>query len=229
MNKMTPPIRTWAGLIVIGVATLLRLPCHAGLSFDFDNSFSGSPPTTAAPWMNSMLSQYTVNNQNNQIELDISLPGTLPSGTFLDTFYLNFDPGLTKDISFLTVAPLGAANPLISYAAAEDGFKADGDGYYDIKLSFPTIGTGRFVAGQTASFIITDPNSSLSPVSFLFTSTMGGGAGTWLMAGHLQGYGNGAWVAAPEPNFALIAGLLLMVGAGVNFLQTARWGNRRTV
>jgi hypothetical protein len=188
---------------------------QARAAFNFNSSFSGTPPSTPTPWMTATLSQIAA----NEVEVTISLPSTLPSGTFLSQFYLNFNPALTADLPSLTATPVASTIAFSSFGHAEDAFMADGDGLYDINLGFPTAGSGsRLAAGDTASLIITDPNHNITPNSFLFTSTMGGGNGTWMMAGHLQGYGNGlgSWVAVaiPESNFALGSSLVLLVAAG---------------
>jgi PEP-CTERM motif len=72
--------------------------------------------------------------------------------------------------------------------------KANGDGYYDIVVSFETANNaGRLTAGESVSFtILGATEDSFSPLS-----NPGGGTGTYNAAMHIQGVGGtgcSAWV-----------------------------------
>lgn len=101
-----------------------------------------------------------------------------------------------------------------------DCCKADGDGLYDIKLSFATNGSG-FQSGQTVVYEITGI-SGLTASSFNFFSTPAGGHGPFLTAAHVlnttgAGSGGSGWIAptpVPLPAAAWLfgSGLLGLMG-----------------
>jgi len=106
-------------------------------------------------------------------------------------------------------------------------FKADGDGYFDLRFGFATsAGTGRFGADETAVFRLT--GVGLSAEAFKAVSVFGStGKNGFYSAAHIQSIGaNGAdsgWIAGspgpggssvPLPGVA-VAGAVLMSGAAL--------------
>jgi hypothetical protein len=202
-------------IIALGLWIAGSMEADCAITFAFTDSFSGTPPGTASPWLTATLSQFAV----NEVMVTVALPNTLPPGAFLDTLYLNYDPAANASLLAVTGPGINSNNNgPATWAAGNNQFKADGDGYYDLMLSLPNPSHSAFglSGSSTASYIIDGPaNGQITPLSFYpYTSEKGGGTGQYLIAAHLQGYGNSAWldgtVALPEPNFSSVAGLLLV-------------------
>jgi hypothetical protein len=191
-----------------------------GIIYQFDDSFSGGVPTGISPWVTA-----TLQNTSGGVLLTVNNSG-LTSGEFLGSLYLNINPADSSQIPNLTFSQqsssAGVAAPTIQ--TGEDGFKADGDGKYDILFSFATANAGQFGAGEQMTYLISGiPGLTANDFAFLSTSA-GGEHGPFDAAGHIQGIGaNGdsAWVdpslgaiviPVPEPSpaaiFVIAVGLL---------------------
>ncbi len=112
----------------------------------------------------------------------------------------------------------------------EDAFKANGNGQYDVALSFSTASSdkNRFTANEYLSFNITGI-SGLTANNFSYLSFPAGGHGPFYAAAHVQRIGTGGlsgWIdptgnmitPIPEPASAA----LLLVGVGALFLRGRR-------
>lgn len=201
------------GLLALWVAVCCSLTASGAINFEFDGAFSGTQPPSAAPWATVSLSKAG----NNQVELSISLPDSLPYGAYVDKVYLNYDP--SANASLLTLSGPGISSGAVTWGAGNNAYKADGDGFYDIILNLPNTSSSTYAIGPgaTEAYQINGPTGgSITPNSFYpYYSQMGGGAGTYLMALHLAGYnGTSAWLfgtpTVPEPNASLAAALLLL-------------------
>jgi len=217
------------GILMIAVftAALAWLPvgAEATITYTLDFIFSGQQPANSGPW--GTISFATTGGTNTLVTMTALGGATgLGSGEFI-TFW-GFD---TSDTSFTAPSTVsGAAAGTIAVCPTNPctsaQFKADGDGFYNIVVSFETANNpGRLTAGESVSFTIQDAiETSFSPLS-----NPGGGAGTYNTAIHIQGLGNGcsAWAgnststgkvgtgtgetcgAVPEP------GTLLLLGTGM--------------
>ena len=118
-------------------------------------------------------------------------------------FDINLDPSLygLLPLSFGGLAKTGSFDtPSISQGV--DGFKADGDGKYDIQLSFTTGGNASktFTNGDSLKYTIT--GAGLTANSFAFLSQPDGGHGPFYFAAHSQnttgaGSGGSGWITGP--------------------------------
>jgi hypothetical protein len=157
----------------------------------------------------------------------------------ISEFDWNLDPALAADLGHLTFSNLiktGSFNtPTISESA--NTFKADGDGYYDLQLSF-TTGENiakTFANGDTLQYTIS--GTGISASSFDFESfTNGGDSGPFTAAAQIQNtagasHGGSGWVAdstggniqptnVPEPS------TMVMVGLGAIALASVRLRRR---
>ena len=96
-----------------------------------------------------------------------------------------------------------------------NAFKADGDGFYDLQVMFPSSGgshgSNRFAPGDTVVFTVSA--TGITPESFLGFSAPGGGAGPFQVAAHVisidsQG-GQSGWISdqpVPEPTALVLLG-----------------------
>jgi hypothetical protein len=189
-----------------------------GVFYQFDNVFSysgsASSPSGPGPWVDA-----TLQDTANGVLLTVDNLG-LSGGEFLSQLYLNINP--LDDVNSLTFTFVsgtsGVTAPTIQ--TGEDGFKADGDGKYDILFNFATVNNGRFGAGDTLKYLIAGIGG-LSASDFKYLSTSAGGQhGPFYGAGHVQGIAgqtgsDSVWidpslgpqiVPVPEPApFALLA------------------------
>ena len=98
-----------------------------------------------------------------------------------------------------------------------NAFKADGDGFYDLQVMFPSSGGAhgpdRFAPGETVVFTVSA--TGITPESFLAFSAPGGGAGPFRVAAHVISIdsqsGQSGWISDPVPEPAT----LLLLGTGL--------------
>jgi hypothetical protein len=207
---------------VLAVAALLALASvpfsqHAQatvLTFGADFEFSGgTAPAGSAPWFTA-----TFDDHGGVGSVDFTLTATnLTAAENVLSLYLNLDPALygTLPVTFGGLAQTGSFDtPSISQGV--DAFKADGDGFYDILLSFSSGGNVNktFTQGDILEYTISAPG--LTATSFDFLSAPAGGHGPFHLAAHIQNTGGGedsGWVTdstggsliVPEPTSATLA------------------------
>lgn len=226
-------------LMAVGVAWLPG-GAEATLTYNLDFIFSGNSPANTGPWGTI---SFTTVGSDTLVTMTANGGATgLGSGEFITFWGFN-----TTDTSFSVPSTVsGAASGTIATCAdpcSSAGFKADGDGYYNIVVSFTNANnSGRLTAGESVSFTITGATEG----SFNDLSAPGGGNGTYNTAIHIQGIQPGpdcsAWVgnssspnknaeagaggacgAVPEPgSLALLASGLVTVGG----LLGTRFRNR---
>jgi hypothetical protein len=185
------------------------------LSFGAVTEFSGGTPPAVTPNPPWLTVQFDDHGSTGAVDLTITATN-LTGSEFVSRLYLNIDPVLE---SLLTATDFSLPTKTgsfgdVSITVDANNKKADGDGKYDILLSFPTAnsGAGRFGAGDAVSYTISSI-SSLTANSFNFKSV--GSSKAYPMAAHIQGDGdNGAdgWVTVvPEP----CSMTLLAIGVGM--------------
>jgi hypothetical protein len=206
---------------LLSSTNLFAATIDMGMSFTFSGSSPSSPTT---PWSNARYKD----NGDGTVNLTLSNPH-LTGSESASGIYLNFNDSL--DVTKLTFSnPMGSGSfNMPSISLGKNSFKADGDGFYDILLSFAVGGniSQTFGAGDTLTYQI-KYTSAISVSDFEFKSVMGGGTGAYYAAEHVQNGGsgwNGAtnFVVVPESSAGIAAGLFLAVGAaGSLFRQTRR-------
>lgn len=182
----------------------------ATYSYEFSTEFSGATaPPGPGPWATLSFSDLA---DNSGVEMTLSLLG---SGWNVKGFYFNYDGSATlTGSSFSHIAGDAATAIAIGIDSTHPSFKADGDGFYDIRFDYPD--GGGFNAGEQSIYQI----DGVSAADFNVESMPGGGNGTWYAALHAQNTQGGAsgWLGAtpttpipePETYAMLLAGLGLM-------------------
>lgn len=205
----------------------------SGVVYQFDNSFSGTSPNGAPPWVTATLQDVSPGT----VLLNVSNVNVTGSEKITE-LYLNINPNYNvNNLQFSFVSgSAGVTAPLPSLG--EDSFKADGDGKYDILFQFAQTPGSAFTANDFVTYKITGI-PTLTGSDFVYLSTPAGGHGPFYSAIHVQGIAAtsvgdtsnySGWVspsqaiilAVPEPG----AGMLLLGAAGAGLV--ARRVRRRT-
>lgn len=145
------------------------------------------------------------------IEFEANLTGS----EYVSEWYINLDPALNpSNLVFSNPIKTGDFD-LPKLAFALNAYKADGDGFYDIKLTFSPKNSERFNYGEKLSYQVSYSGGTIEETSFSFLSEPGGEIGPFTSAAHVRGTANGsgsAWISSvPEPTTALYT----MVAAGI--------------
>ena len=207
------------------VATCLLLASTAVqasvITFETSVEYSGATaPSGPAPWMTA-----TFDDGGSAGSVTLTLSETNLTGSeSVMVWMFNVDPNVDPDdanqISFSAPTPLSGVFTAPIVSLGTDAFRADGDGYFDIKIEFDGSdgANQRFGVGDSVQFTITGPG--LLAGSFNYISAEDGGAGEWPTAAHVLGTGAGeesGWVTVPGP-----ATLFVMAAAGLPVLLR-RW------
>jgi hypothetical protein len=142
---------------------------------------------------------------------------------FLDELYLNNTNAPLAGTSFACTSCV-AIGGTIGVSFGSNAFKADGDGLFDILVTFPNAGADRLTPGESITFTLTA--TGLTSDSFLdFSCSVcptAGGNGPFRIAAHVQGTassgGGSVWIAeqTPEPASMILLGTgLIGIAAGV--------------
>jgi hypothetical protein len=221
MMFMERMIVRW-GVAFVSAVTLLILPAKASADFYylFDHTWTGTGPVAPAPWV----SEFFHDIAPGTVSLTVSNVGL--SGTeYVQELYMNLNPNLDPTKLNFTQTADSAGLTLPTIQTGTNSFQADGDGKYDILLSFATANSGRFAANDYITYTISGISGLTSSDFEGFLSAHSGGNGPFLGGAHIvsigadgaSGWDNPSQVtllnAVPEPStgllFGLAAGLLL--------------------
>ena len=220
-----------AGLLALASMPFSQSAQATVLTFGANFEFSGgTAPSGLAPWFT-----VTFDDHGGVGSVDFTLTATnLTGAENVLSLYLNLDPALygTLPLTFGGLVKTGSFDtPSISQGI--DAFKADGDGTYDILLSFSPGGNVNktFTQGDVLRYTIGAPG--LTAASFDFLSTPAGGHGPFHLAAHIQNTGGGedsGWVTdsadggpiVPEPASVSLAAVAFAVFFGVAIARRTR-------
>ena len=216
--------------VIVALAAVLSIaavPTHADTVFNLNTEFSGATaPPGPGPWVR--FTFHTVSTGTVELTIDNLLAA---GANKIGAGYFNISELLVP--TAITVTNTGGvassailqkiANPLSSGPNANP-FKADGDGYFDFRVDFPTD-SDTFGGGQSSKYTLTA--TGLTDAAFNFSSESGGGNGSYHAAVHMQGLGaNGTdsgWLGdaavVPLPAAAWMGMSLLGGVGGVGFFR----------
>ncbi len=171
------------------------------ISFDLETEYSGAtPPTGMAPWLNA-----TFDGSGGTVTLTLT-PTSLTGQESVSEWMFNLDPGYDPtDLIFSEAGRTGVFDTP-GRSLGSNLYKADGDGYFDIKFLFVAINglDIRFGDGDEIVYTITATgplSTTLSADSFDYASAPNGaGAGLYPTAAHVVSIGeDSGWITTPEP------------------------------
>jgi hypothetical protein len=205
---------------ILAVSCLVAFGANASnggvLTLRLDYAFNGTGPGGAAPWATAVF-----DDQAHPGYVTMTLTATdLQPTESIEEWYLNIDPAIVpSSLGFTLLSTTGTfdTTQLKVNTGADDAYKADGDGYYDIKVAFPhTDGADtRFTSGDSVTYKISGV-SLAEEFNFFSTPGPGNASGPFKMAAHIQGTANGSssgWVgpALPEPSSLVLGGIAVAV------------------
>jgi len=216
-------------IVVLGIALSVgSTPEARAADMNLGTVFSSgsvSPANPGGPWLNYSLQDFGANT----VLFTLSATTNMTDPEKIGSFYFNFDDALTvSDLGFSLLGTSGSfALPIIT--KGKNALKADGDGYYDLRLDFDVSGgvASNFSAGDSLSYILTYAGAgTANTASFEYQSQPGGGEGTYFAAAHIQstpaGGSGSAWLGATTVSYATIpepstATLLIAAAVALGF------------
>lgn len=202
-------------LVVVGGVMWPAQGWGTGVDLYMGSVFSGTPASGTPPWVEASFRdvspgtvQLTITNLN------------IASAEKVTELYLNLNSNLNPvslQFTFLSGSS-GVTAPQPSLGV--DGFKADGDGKYDIRFGFSQPPASAFSSADYLTYTITGI-PTLTSSDFNYLSSPAGGHGPFVAAIHIQGinasgvgdtYSSSGWASAsqiivipiPEPSSSVL-------------------------
>lgn len=212
------------GFWTLALALLFSAGARADMvTLEFNVSFGDTPADGGAPWVVATLASGA--DAPDVVPGNVLLTVTaspLLGEADVTALYFNFS-GAPDSLTFVPVNTAAVSGYTI-LQEAQNAYRADGDGKYDIRIDLPTANTpagARLSAGESISFVIRGAGT-LAASDFFLLSAPGpgeGNPGPFFAAAHIQSTGpypfdGSDWVAAvPIPAAVwLFASALGMLG-----------------
>jgi hypothetical protein len=206
-----------AGLLLAAAA----LPANA-VPFSFSHEFSGSGFSCA----NGACATLSVVQHGSNV--DFLLTASLAPGEFVTGLYGNRDPFVAHTAAEFASRAGTGANAALPLTSGLNGYKADGDGFFDYVWDFETANSGPRLDG-TDTFSWTFFNTSLDDVVDAMSVNGPSGKTGFTFALKVQGLGNqgSGWFNSTitqqvsEPATAALLALALLAMGFVRRRKTA--------
>jgi hypothetical protein len=147
----------------------------ASVTFNYTQSFGAVPPDGPAPYATATFDDF---GGVGSVQLTMQVAPTVGEAD-VTGMYFNLDPSMDPTtLSFTRDSGTGPSAADTTISTGIDGFKAGGDGLYDILFDFPPppgLNGASFNAGEDLVYTIT--GTGLTASSFNFFGTPGPGDG----------------------------------------------------
>jgi hypothetical protein len=199
--------------LAIGALAFATATSAKALTFGNDYVFSGSGiPGNPGPWGTA-----TFTDVAGGVQLTLT-GANLTGGEFFGAWYLNLNSSLNAaNLNFAGQSNVGVDPLSVTINQANDSFKADGDGFFDIEVDFAQSGVNRMGAGDSITYLITgiagltandfNATSVNGPVSGFYSAVhfqASAGNGQSLWASDADGGGGNTGGPVPEPATYLV-------------------------
>ena len=183
------PNRYWLGHLFLAIiATLfISVNAHATLISATPNAdFSGTISATGFPTIT-----FDDFGGTGTVTVEIDLTNLAPSTAFTSDWWFNFDGNATS-LGFGNISKTGTFDTptfnTCNNCTNLSSFRPDGDGFFDIWLSFVTSGSARFDAGEILKFDITLAGITANDFNLLSIAGTGDTSNDFhCVATHVQG------------------------------------------
>lgn len=224
-------------MVILAILGIL-VPINAySLTITLDQLYSGTSPIGSSPTI--------VITQDGANAVQVVINANMTPTEFIDRVLLNY--GGANPLSSESYSS-GVTADTVSFAS--NSYKADGAGYFDLKLDYPQsagsrlgpdTGIGGTAAGSTSTYIFSVASGGISPNDFHLYSTASP-KGAYEGAMHIQSIGTNAasgWIGgnctadcgnipppnpeptpAPEPTTVWMLGLGLLGLFGYKYRQS---------
>jgi hypothetical protein len=191
--------------MLLAVAATMAISQASALTFELNTEFSGAQaPAGPPPWLTATFTDAGADH----VTLSLSASG-LSGSENVSEWDFNVTDSFVGNLTFSSPIQGGTFDlPTISQSL--DAFQADGDGKYDIQLSFTPGGVASSVFGAGESLSYDVSATGLTANDFNQLSFPAGGQGPFFTAAHVQnttgvGSGGSGWIApVPEPSATLL-------------------------